>query len=89
MLTSGGNNAGINAVVRGMIRAGIVTFVALPSAYPHHDTRAHPYLRASFSIFSAEDAELGSFTGGTKASRAYNNTAKDDATTYLATRNAS
>ena len=89
MLPSGGDSAGVNAAVRSMVRAGIVLFVALPSAYPHHDTRAHPYLRASFFIFSTEDAELGSFTGGTKASCAYNNTAKDDATTYLATRNAS
>jgi len=71
VLTSGGDSAGMNAVVRGVVRAGIVKFaVSFSFFHLYNDslTLAHPLTR--FSASFAGDARLGSSAKGTKASYA-------------------
>ena len=66
VLTSGGDSAGMNAVVRGVVRAGIVKFAA---SYPHRDSPTLAYRLIRFLIFTG-DARLGSFAKDTKVSYA-------------------
>jgi len=71
VLTSGGDSAGMNAVVRGVVRAGIVKYATSFSVfYPYHDLSVMTHLLISLFTFFTEDARLGSFAKDTKASYA-------------------
>lgn len=69
VLTSGGDSAGMNAVVRGVVRAGIVKFAA---SFPELQPSVPLYLSTRLFIRhpSSEDARHGSFVRGMKVSSA-------------------
>jgi hypothetical protein len=68
VLTSGGDSAGMNAVVRGVVRAGIVKFATSFSSFYLPITPGPLFvLRSLSSTAFTEDARLGSFAKDTKA----------------------
>lgn len=68
VLASGGDSAGMNALVRGVVRAGIVKFSTSFSSFYLPITPGPLFaLRSLSSTAFTEDARLGSFAKDTKA----------------------